>query len=586
MRKRWEKFLTAAAFGTAAGMTLKKVRDIRRRREKERRTAIEAAVMRNRNYGSRKAHIIGGGLAGLAAAAYLVRDCHFPGKQITIYEAADMLGGSNDGQGSPEKGYACRGMRLIDQDNYENFWELFYTIPSLNCRGKSVAEEILEFHAKHPIRTRARLTDGDGNILNAKAMEFNLQDRMALTRLVMMDEKKLDGLTVQDWFKETPHLFETNFWRLWQTTFAVQPWSSLSHFRRCLRRVLPAFGWIDSLKGAVRTPLNQHDSLIRPLEEYLRREGVSFKQNCQVTDMEFAEGPGLTVKTLYLKQRVEEEEARAGESFVFKKVELDSGDICIMTNGAVSENTAFGSLDRPAVPSLRRPASSQLWEKITLKKPGLGSPEPFFSKPEKTERMSFTITAQGNALLKEIRKFSGGRPEEEARITFGQSPWLLTSTVPVQPYFSGQPEDVTVLWGYGLAPRALGAYVNKAMEDCTGREILEEYLCCMHVPEERRAALMETVINVIPCRMPYAEAPTAPAKAGDKPKVLPTGSVNFAMIGQFVEIPEDMVLTEEYAVRSARTAVYGLMDMKREVCPVTPHGRRPFVLLRAARRAL
>ena len=242
-------------------------------------------------------------------------------------------------------------------------------------------------------------------------------------------------------------------------------------------------------------------------------------------------------------------------------------------------------MDKPAAPSLRRPASIQLWEKVAAKKPGMGSPEPFFSRVEETERMSFTITAHGNALLEEIRKFSEGRPEEEARITFGHSPWLLTSTVPVQPYFSGQPSDVTVLWGYGLMPRALGLHVNKAMKDCTGREILEEYLCCMHVPKERREALMETVINVIPCYMPYAGAPAEPRKSGDRPRVLPTGTVNFAMVGQFVEIPDDTMLTEEYSVRSARMAVYGLMDMKREICPVTSH-KRPAVLFRAVRRAL
>ena len=155
-----------------------------------------------------------------------------------------------------------------------------------------------------------------------------------------MDETKLDGLTVQDGVKETTHLFETNVWRLWQTTFSIQPWSSLSHFQRCLKRMLPAFGWIDTLKGAVRTPLNQYDSLIRPLEEYLRREGVSFKQNCQVTDMEFADGPGLTVKTLYLKQRVEEEGARAGEALGFGRRALEPGGTGSMTNGYAAECTS------------------------------------------------------------------------------------------------------------------------------------------------------------------------------------------------------------------------------------------------------
>ena len=584
MSRHWGKILAAVAVGAAAGVSLKKVREIKARKEKERLNAIESAVVHNRNYGSRKAYIVGGGLAGLAAAAYLVRDCHFPGKQIVIFESEDRLGGSNDGKGSPEKGYACRGLRLVDRENYENFWELFHTIPSLKRRGKSAAEEILEFSQSHPVRGRARLADGDGNVLNAKSMGFTLQDRMAITRLLMMDERKLDGLTVQDWFKETPHVFETRFWRLWHSTFAMQPWSSLFEFRRCLKRMLPAFGWIDTLEGAVRMPFNQYDSLICPLADYLRKAGVAFREGCQVTDVEFGAGPGVTVKTLYLKRRIEEEESRAGESFVFESVNLAPTDICIVTNGSVSEGTVFGDLDRAALPG-RKPSAGRLWEKIAQKKPGMGSPEPFFSKPEETERVSFTVTARGNALLEEFKKFAGGRPEDEARMTFGESPWLVTVAVPVQPYFAGQPEDVAVFWGCGLAARTAGAYVNKAMKDCTGREIVRELLCAMHVPEERQAALMETVINVIPCYMPFAGAPAAPRKFGDRPKVLPTGTVNLAMVGQFVEIPEDMVLTEEYSVRSARMAVYGLMDMKREVCPVTSHGTRPAVVLRALGRA-
>ena len=97
--------------------------------------------------------------------------------------------------------------------------------------------------------------------------------------------------------------------------------------------------------------------------------------------------------------------------------------------------------------------------------------------------------------------------------------------------------------------------------------------------------LMATVINVIPCYMPYVDAQFQPRKMIDRPKVIPSGSVNFAMASQFVEIPEDMVFTEEYSVRAARMAVYGLMDIKKEVCPVTPYWKRPVVLLKAAVKA-
>ena len=40
----------------------------------------------------KRAHIIGSGIAGLAAAVYLVQDAKMPGKNITIYESAPQSG--------------------------------------------------------------------------------------------------------------------------------------------------------------------------------------------------------------------------------------------------------------------------------------------------------------------------------------------------------------------------------------------------------------------------------------------------------------------------------------------------------------
>jgi oleate hydratase len=40
-----------------------------------------------------KAHIVGGGFGGLAAATLLIRNADVPGADITIYEADDVLGG-------------------------------------------------------------------------------------------------------------------------------------------------------------------------------------------------------------------------------------------------------------------------------------------------------------------------------------------------------------------------------------------------------------------------------------------------------------------------------------------------------------
>ena len=56
-----------------------------------------------------------------------------------------------------------------------------------------------------------------------------------------------------------------------------------------------------------------------------------------------------------------------------------------------------------------------------------------------------------------------------------------------------------------------------------------------------------------------------PRTAGDRPKVVPDGCVNFAFIGQFAETLRDTVFTTEYSVRTAMEAVYTLLDVDRGV---------------------
>ena len=57
-----------------------------------------------------------------------------------------------------------------------------------------------------------------------------------------------------------------------------------------------------------------------------------------------------------------------------------------------------------------------------------------------------------------------------------------------------------------------------------------------------------------------------PRQAGDRPAVVPEGSVNFAFIGQFSESPtRDCIFTTEYSVRTPMEAVYTLLDIERGV---------------------
>lgn len=574
MKKKMEKsnmakLLVLGLAATAAGVAAKTLYTRTGKARKEKRSIDK----KNSTIPKGKAYFVGGGLGSLAGAAYLIRDGKMSGNQITIFEGMPIFGGSNDGIGTAEKGFVCRGGRMLNEETYENFWELFRSIPSLDNPDRSVTDEILDFDHAHPTSAKARLIDKDGNILNVKSMGFTQSERMALLRLLNTPEEKLDDMTIEEWFADMPHFFTTNFWYMWQTTFAFQKWSSLFEFRRYMRRMILEFSRIDTLEGVTRTPLNQYDSVIRPLEAYLRKEGVVFAENCTVTDIDFADGEGITAKVLHLN-----------DHGITRTQELEENDICIMTNACMTDSATLGDLYTPAPAPVLKPISGELWSKVAAKKQGLGNPYPFFGDISETNWESFTVTSKGNRLLKLIENYSGNTPGSGALMTFKDSSWLMSIVVAAQPHFVNQSMDQTIFWGYGLYTDRLGDYVKKPMKDCTGEELLTELLFHLHM-QDHKDEVMADVINVIPCMMPYVDAQFQPRKMADRPEVVPYGSTNFAMISQFVEIPEDMVFTEEYSVRAARIAVYTLMGIDKKICPVTPHAKNPGVLLKAVQTA-
>ena len=56
-----------------------------------------------------------------------------------------------------------------------------------------------------------------------------------------------------------------------------------------------------------------------------------------------------------------------------------------------------------------------------------------------------------------------------------------------------------------------------------------------------------------------------PRKDGDRPLVVPNGSVNFAFLGRFAETKRDTIFTTEYSIRTAMEAVYTLLNVDRGV---------------------
>jgi oleate hydratase len=126
-----------------------------------------------------------------------------------------------------------------------------------------------------------------------------------------------------------------------------------------------------------------------------------------------------------------------------------------------------------------------------------------------------------------------------------------------------------------------GDFVKKKMSDCTGEEILIELLGHLRFEAQKDQILKSA--NCIPCMMPLITSQFMPRVAGDRPPVRPVGAVNFAFVGQYCEIADDVVFTVEYSVRSAQTAVYSLLGIDKAVSALYKGQYHPGVVFDAAR---
>ena len=96
------------------------------------------------NNQTRRAWLVGGGIASLAAAAFMIRDGNIPGKNIMILEESPAIGGGIDGSGDPGNGYIIRGGRILNF-THRCTYDLLSSIPSLKGDHFSVYDEIMEF---------------------------------------------------------------------------------------------------------------------------------------------------------------------------------------------------------------------------------------------------------------------------------------------------------------------------------------------------------------------------------------------------------------------------------------------------------
>jgi len=393
-----------------------------------------------------KVWLVGGGIASMAAAAFMIRDGDIPGRNIAIFEDLGKLGGSLDAGGSPGAGYVLRGGRMFES-KYLCTFSLFDSIPALSG-DRTVTREIMAWNETMHTESKSRLVR-DGHRETAPAFGLNERHIVDIARLAVESESMLGRTRISDQFDGA--FFETNFWKMWCTTFAFQPWHGAVEFKRYLVRFAHMVGGFNRLIGIMRTPYNQYDAMVRPLRKWLDERGVVFEMNTRVTDLRFAEASGNSVVTHILTER-------AGTA---REIAVAATDAVIVTLGSMTDASSVGSMDAaPAMLDKTHGSSLALWEKLADGRPAFGHPAVFFDHIDESKWVSFTTTMHDPMLVRMIGDFTGNVPGEGGLVTFADSGWLASIVVPFQPHVIGQPADTTVLWGYGLAVDRPGTFVE------------------------------------------------------------------------------------------------------------------------------
>ena len=165
-----------------------------------------------------KAYIVGSGLAGLAAAVFLIRDAGVPGANVTILEKDGIAGGALDGLDVPEKGFVIRGGRELE-NHMECLWDMMRSIPSLELEGASVLDEFYWLNKDDPNYSLRRATVRQGEDAGHEG-RFDLPKRAQkdLLRIFLAERAEMEGKRIDEVMGR--EFLDSPFWMYWRTMFA------------------------------------------------------------------------------------------------------------------------------------------------------------------------------------------------------------------------------------------------------------------------------------------------------------------------------------------------------------------------------
>lgn len=255
---------------------------------------------------------------------------------------------------------------------------------------------------------------------------------------------------------------------------------------------------------------------------FLKHQGVDFQLNTKIRD----------IVTRLDSGTVSISAIRAFQDGAEETITVCPKDIVIISLGSTTSGSSSGTNNDPAS-MVTMEAENELdenwsiWLDLATQHPSFGDPYNFCTRISESRLESFTVTLKDPEFFTRFINLTHDRPGLGTFVSLKDSNWMISICIPRQPFFSFQPENINVFWGYGLRPDREGNFVRKPMLFCSGEEIMTELLSLLGFPS---ASIRRNSIT-IPCVMPRRTASMLPRTCQNRPNVIPDGTANLAVIG-------------------------------------------------------
>lgn len=151
--------------------------------------------------------------------------------------------------------------------------------------------------------------------------------------------------------------------------FAMEAWHSVVEMRRYMQRFMHLMPTMSTLEHILFTTYNQYESMVLPLQIWLKDKGVNFDLKTRVTDLDIEiVNSEKTVTAIHLLR---------GSAETSETIATTANDLVFITNGSMVENSTTGNTYEPAILNREPGACWELWKKIAAKDPAFGRPEVF-----------------------------------------------------------------------------------------------------------------------------------------------------------------------------------------------------------------